>query len=324
MATSCARAGDTLGRPPAARRRTAALYGISLIEAVLCMAMLAVFVLPITLVLQNSSANSRTVSIQEARQIAFARILHDIEPERLDFYTAYNQSTIQTITVTGGITIPYITKVDDGNSNAFKRRVHVFLCQETSGATCTPLSSEYSYTQNYLLDEIRIDCGNTTAGLIDDAGQMWAPDSAYDPTTNKIRAGVHTFSSRATTAGNIANVSSINDPLYNSYTQSTTTLGNTVEYRFDVDSGNYIVQLYFVELGAATTRNIDVSLEGTIPSAPSMTNFNAYTAAGNRNLRAVVRSLPVTVSDGVLNVVLTVKTSGQAAQVSAIAVRRVP
>jgi hypothetical protein len=295
--------------------------GISLIEVLLCIVLLASFTLPMALLLQRSGVNSRGVELNTARQVVFNRILNDIDPENPDFYNTYNKAAMQTITV-NGLTIPYITKVDDANSNALKRRVHIYLYRNSTDALSAPY---YSYTVNYNLDELRIDCGETTLGRIDDSGQVWSPDIQYDPTTNKTHAGWNTAGAgAATTAGTVVNVSTTNNPNYTTYRRAGTTIGNNFEYRFDVDNANYVVRLYFAELSASTTRTLDVSVEGSVPTNPNMSNFNAYTAAGSTNLKAVVRSIPVTVTDGTLNVIVTTKTTGQEPRLMAIVLRRAP
>jgi hypothetical protein len=294
--------------------------GISLIEILLCLALLGFTIVPVTVLIQSVGNTNKVFFSQKVKTTVLNSILRNIDPENIDFYNSYNKTTMQTVTV-NGLTVPYITKVDDSNSNALKHRLYVYLYNSVNDSLTSPL---FEYSNDYYLDELHIDCGESTLGLVDSSDQLWSPDIQYDPTTNKTHAGWYTAGSgAASTAATISNVSTTNNPIYTSYRAAGSTSGNTFEYRFDVDNGNYVVQLYFAELSGSTTRTLDVSVEGVVPSIPNMTNFNAYATANNTNQRAVIRTIPVTVYDGTLNLVVTTKTTGQAARLQGLVLRRV-
>ncbi|RDC63891.1 malectin domain-containing carbohydrate-binding protein [Adhaeribacter pallidiroseus] len=70
---------------------------------------------------------------------------------------------------------------------------------------------------------------------------------------------------------------------------------NYFTYRVPVTNGKYLVQLYFVESSKTrpNTREFDVKLEGQIV----LPNFDIYAAANGKN-KTIVRSFPVTITDG--------------------------
>ena len=82
---------------------------------------------------------------------------------------------------------------------------------------------------------------------------------------------------------------------------NTLTPPNNMQWEFPVPAGDYLVNLYFVEnwTGAQTPgiRVFDVEVEGVL----ALDDYDIYVAAGNSNA-ALVESIPVTVTDGTLDV----------------------
>ena len=71
------------------------------------------------------------------------------------------------------------------------------------------------------------------------------------------------------------------------------------KYRIPVKNGSYLVRLYFVELNknGKNQREFDIKLEGKL----IFNNFDIYEAAHGM-YKAIVREIPVTISDGLVNI----------------------
>jgi hypothetical protein len=102
------------------------------------------------------------------------------------------------------------------------------------------------------------------------------------------------------------------DPLY-----LTVRSGSSFSYSLPTENGAFTVKLHFAECeyAAAGQRKINVSLNG----ASVLSNFDIFTAAGGGN-RAVVKSFPVTVTAGTLNVSFASAIAGGNAVLSGIEV----
>ncbi len=110
--------------------------------------------------------------------------------------------------------------------------------------------------------------------------------------------------------------STVNDALY-----QTERYGN-FSYNFPVTNGAYVVELHFAEIyfglsgggsgGGVGSRVFNVSIEGT----PALTNFDIFAEAGPAN--ALIKTFPITVTDGTLNIQFTNVVNN--AKVSAIAI----
>ncbi|QNF35583.1 T9SS type A sorting domain-containing protein [Adhaeribacter swui] len=95
-----------------------------------------------------------------------------------------------------------------------------------------------------------------------------------------------------------ADYNSLNQAMYQTEWTSTRTgpgRNNYFIYRVPVKNGKYLVQLFFVESdkNGSNQREFDVRIEGDVV----LPNFDIYAAASGKN-RAIVRSFPVTVTDG--------------------------
>jgi hypothetical protein len=152
-------------------------------------------------------------------------------------------------------------------------------------ATATPTPNNL-----YLL---RVNAGG--AAYTDPQGNQWQADRAfgagpwgYDGASAAVGATTHA----------IANTTS--DPLYQSDRRWSNTEG-TARYRFTVPNGSYQVILHFAEgdYNAVNQRVFAVKIEGTTRLA----GYDIYAQAGHDS--ATMQSFTVSVSDGVLNIVLT-------------------
>jgi len=135
----------------------------------------------------------------------------------------------------------------------------------------------------------------------DNGGEDWSADNYFD--------GGSTYSS----VKSIANTS--DDELYH-----TERYGN-FSYDFPVSNGDYTVNLHFAEIyfglagggsdGGVGSRVFNVNIEG---GGEELTNYDIFADVGPG--AAVIKSFPVTVSDGELNIVFTTVTNN--AKISAI------
>jgi len=207
---------------------------------------------------------------------------------RQDYYTAFHDTTMETTLVESGQTLPIMNVMDVTNSDAFTKVAALYYYTNTTDSTNSPKSSMAEYKTT---DVVRMRCGSTSTYL-DSADQLWWGDQAYDVT--KKQPGYSVAGTTATSATTITNAPN-DQALFKSYRESSTGL----DYRFDVPTGDYNVQLYFSEVSsAANTRLMDIVLEGTTVA----TAYNPWAAIGSVNGRANIQSYDVTVSDGVLNI----------------------
>lgn len=132
--------------------------------------------------------------------------------------------------------------------------------------------------------EIRIDSGATT-GRTDSNGKSWSADTGFVGGTALDRGAI-------TISG------TTNQFIYQTERYSMT------GYNVAVPNGTYTVNLHFAETYSGITgagqRLFSVGIEGTTV----LTNFDIFADAGGAN-KADVKSFPVTVSDGQLNITFT-------------------
>lgn len=283
--------------------------GVSLVEILLAMALVSLMTLPLTLILQGTSDTTKKSAVQMTRNLLLMGLVGSIDPESPDFISRYNDAGMQTITESG-TDIAYMRKTDTSNSDNLNKQIHVFMYKDPTDATT---SSMHKLTHSFFLDEIRIDVG-ASQGFQDSANRIWTEDSEYDA-TNKVPGYVSGGTTGSNTGVSIVNTD--NDTLYHTYRQ-----GATLSYSFDVPNGNYTVKLYFAELdatinGGANRRRADISIEGSTV----LSNYSPYEATGSTG-KANIRVFDTSVSDGVLNVVITRSgSSNQNPRLAAIAVR---
>jgi len=157
---------------------------------------------------------------------------------------------------------------------------------------------------------IRVDAGASTPYVSSASGLTWAADRLY-------AAGGYGYVSWAagTATSSAGPVTNTNDPtLY-----LTERYGPTVGYDFTVPNGPATVTFYWAEtyFSTAGQRVFSVSING----APVETNLDLYTAAGGKNV-AYVASFPVTVTTGLISILMT--ASANNATIQAISVQAGP
>jgi hypothetical protein len=285
--------------------------GATLVEALFLIGFMAVFTLPMFLILGQNADTQAASSFQFTRDVVLNSLMDQIDADNPNFTGDYNDSTIQTLTV-GSVTIPYLRKVDVSNSNTFLRRIHFYTYRSPTDAITAPATQQ---TRDYAIEELNIDVGNTSQYEIDPLLTSWVPDLAYNA-SNKV-PGFVSGGSIASISNNITNTS-LHDEIYQTYRT-----GTPLSYRFDVANGPYTVQLYFVEpstsVNASNNRRlIDITIEESVV----LTGFSPFEVLTSANT-GHIRVFDTTVSDGALNVVLSRSaSSNQDPVLSAITVIR--
>ncbi len=170
-----------------------------------------------------------------------------------------------------------------------------FTATTVSGSTATPTATR-STAPGY---ETRVNAGG--AAYVDTQGQVWQADQAYTSGGWGYSGG-----SVYATGATIGNTS--DSRLYQSEHWGMTS------YKFSVPNGTYEVALHFAEIfcSGSNCRVFSVALG----NVPVLTDLDLYKVAG-RN-KAYVRTVTTAVSDGVLSINFTARTSS--AKISAIRV----
>jgi prepilin-type N-terminal cleavage/methylation domain-containing protein len=295
--------------------------GFSLLELLLVLSILAISVIPVTLLTGQAATSNKQVLISSGRSIVMDSLASEMSVERADFNTQFNNNAKITTISESGQTIPYLRKVDTSNSNVFKRTVYSYIYNNTADADNNALLKT---TTVQMQNELRLRCGSSS-GLIDSAGQEWNGDAqAYDAAS---KTGGYVTGSSGNAGSNIVdivNTSGNDDALFQYYREGT---GSTnVDYQFDVENADYIVKLYFAEVNATVTgsapnrRLMDIYMEGNLQNS---TAYSPYETTGGSN-RGNIQAYKVTVSDGTLNVSIRRNaSSNHDARISGIVLRKV-
>ncbi len=140
----------------------------------------------------------------------------------------------------------------------------------------------------------RIDCGKTDVGYsyVDPLGNTWARDEFFNASNTNV-----TTVTTAITGTSIPEI-------YKSFHSKQRTSSTPLKYEFPVTNGNYEVRLHFAETSASGTlagyRKFNVLLEGSNVLA----NIDVFAEAGGQ-YKALVKTLPAAISDGVLTLDFT-------------------
>jgi Tfp pilus assembly protein PilV len=273
--------------------------GISLVEVLLTLTLMAATILPLIVLISQNAQISRSTYIQSTRSLFQANASSQMDPLRSDYYTQFNDTTMTTSLSESGQTIPYMAKVDTTNSDTFKKKSYLYTYSSIDDAVNAPRTIHNIFQT---ASTFRLRCGRNDS-LMDSSNQFWTGDgNAYDG--SKKQPGYVTGSS-GTTGSNvvdIVNTSSVDDGLFQYYREGT---GSTnVDYKFDVPNGNYLISLYFAELNASVTgsapnrRLMDIYIEGTLQNSSA---YSPYETTGG-SYRGNIQPFEVTVSDNVLNI----------------------
>lgn len=294
--------------------------GFSLIEVLLCLTMMSLVMVPFMMILGQTMKVSRGVYIQSTRGLFLSSAADQMDASRSDYYTVFNDSSMNTNLSESGQTLPYRTTVDTTNSDTFKRTAYLYSYDTTSDATASPHYIVPLYSASSVF---RLRCGNTAA-LIDTSGQEWMGDAtAYDVTKKQPGYVTGTSGTAGSSVVDIVNTTGTDDALFQYYREGN---GSTnVDYSFDVPNGDYTVFLYFAELGGTITgvapnrRLMDIYLEGALANS---TAYSPYETTGGAS-KANIQYYDVTVADAVLNLSLRRNaSSNNDARISGIVIKK--
>ncbi|MCX8094419.1 MAG: GH116 family glycosyl hydrolase, partial [Candidatus Goldbacteria bacterium] len=228
--------------------------------------------------LTDGILNITTTNITDNPKFSAIEIL---DPSVLCTATATRTGTpptsTRTITMTQTRTItPYYSATSTGTNTPYLSPTITITRTISPTPTITPS-----------ITPIRVNCGGPQ---YNDGINIWLADQAY------VTGGWGYVNAGAVgTTADAINGTTL-DTLYQSERYAT-----NLEYRFTIPNGQYQVNLKFVEMywTANGSRVFSVALEGTTV----ITNLDIYATVGHDY--AYDRSFIVTVSDGILNIVLT-------------------
>src|SRR5689334_18001601 len=112
--------------------------GISLVEVLLILSLMAATILPFTLLISQNAQISRGTYIQSTRSLFQANADSHIDPLRSDYYTQFNDTTMTTSLSESGQTIPYMVKMDTTNSDIFKKTAYLYTYNNATDAVSSP------------------------------------------------------------------------------------------------------------------------------------------------------------------------------------------
>lgn len=273
--------------------------GISLVEVLLILSLMAATILPFTLLISQNAQISRGTYIQSTRSLFQANSDSQMDPLRSDYYTQFNDTTMTTSLSESGQTIPYMVKVDTTNSDIFKKTAHLYTYNNTTDAVSSPRTI---HTIFQTANTFRLRCGSNNS-LMDSSKQLWVGDgNAYDVTKKQPGYVTGISGTTGSSATDIVNTAGVDDGLFQYYREGT---GSTnVDYKFDVPNGDYLVSLYFSEVNASVTgsapnrRLMDLYIESTLQNSSA---YSPYETTGG-SYKGNIQPFEVTVSDSVLDI----------------------
>lgn len=272
--------------------------GFFLLEVLMSITMLALIILPFTLMTTQSGQVARLSYIQSTRTILLNSLKNELAPGDPNFVANYTDGSMNTGVTDSGQVVPSQVVADTttaGATTSMKRSTHFYLYNNSTDATNAP---RYSSTVVQYPKVIRQRM--ESSGLIDTVNQYWWPDSTLYSNGNKIPGKLAAYSGSGT-GSDITNTSGTDDALFQAIKYA-----NPFNFSADVENGAYTVKLYFAEYWApnnATTnrRLFNIYLEGikvntTGPYSPYENTGGSY--------RAIIQMYDVNVTDGTLNISL--------------------
>ncbi len=291
--------------PSRKRDNPNAQAGFSLVEVLLIISMLSAIIIPFTLIMTQTAQTSRGGYLQSTRSILLNSLKDEINPDEPNFVSRFTDSSMNTSVSESGQTIPYRRVVDTTNSGAttsMKRTTDFYLYNNSTDATSSP---RYKTTLIQYAKVLRYRFGDYTNSLIDNCGRNWFGDYYLYDATNKI-AGMTASYSTASVSDDIVNTTGNDDALFQNYRYAP-----TINFSADVENGAYTVKMYFAETwnainGTTSTRRFNIYLEGV--KMNTYGPYSPYEATGAL-YTADVKSYDVNVTDGVLNLTLSIDSS---------------
>jgi Tfp pilus assembly protein PilV len=134
--------------------------GISLLEILLMMGLLAMIILPFTLLMSQNAQLSRSLYIQSTRSLFQSSASDQMDPLRSDYYTQFNNTTMATSLSESGQVIPFIIQVDTINSDIFKKTAYLYTYNNITDSVNAPRTIHKMFQVS---DTFRLRCGNSNA-----------------------------------------------------------------------------------------------------------------------------------------------------------------
>lgn len=272
--------------------------GFSLVEVLMCIAMLAMITLPFALMTTQTGQMARAGYMQSTRTILMNSLKSELANGDPNFVANYTDGSMNTGVIDSGQTMPYRVAVDNttvGATTSMKRTTHFYIYTDATDATNAPRYTS-TYVQAPKVMRLRMASGD----IIDNLNRYWWGDNNLYNSGNKIPGKLGAYTVNASGA-DIPNTTGNDDALFQSNKYA-----NPFNFSADVENGAYTVKLYFAEMwgGTNTTTNrrlFNIYLEGVKvntegPYSPMESTGGLY--------RADIRMYDVNVTDGVLNVSL--------------------
>lgn len=296
---------DGFGSVEPLMRRHKAQGGFSLIEVLMCLTMMALIMLPFTILMTQTGQVTRGAYLQSTRTILLNSLKSELSPGDPSFATTFTDGSMNTTVTDTGQTMPYMRVVDTttaGATNSLKRTTLFYLYTNSSDATSAP---RYKTDMVQYPKVFRIRFGLST-GVIDADNRYWYGDGTLYNSANKIPGQLASYSTSNYSGNDILNTSNNDDLIY----QPERTVG-TDNFYADVANGAYTVKIYMCETtpgrNATNSRRVmNFYLEGIKVNTDGP--YSTYESTGGTNF-AEVKMYDVNVTDGTLNFTCSVDSS---------------
>jgi hypothetical protein len=270
--------------------------GVSLVECLFSLAIMAAFLVPISVSLMQGNAYHRNQKYAHSRDLIISSRQDQLATPLNTFTSLFDSSNLNVSQ--SNRSISSLVEVDTANSTVFNRKWYLYIYNPgKSGASWSD-----AITMNTQVGVFYLDVGNTTAAATDALGNAWSTDAAYG-NTDKVAGTVTGYSGSVPTASTNDITNTTSDAIYQTARQ-----GADLRYNIPVENGMYYVEFHATEWNAAITaaspnrRRMDLYLELISDTdTPVGTSLSPRETMGAANL-AVAYRYPVTVSDGLLNI----------------------
>ena len=183
---------------PVLKQRFQGASGVSLIEVMLIMLLMASTVMPYMVMVNQLRQTAKSGFVQSSRSLLVNSRLAETSPQIPTFQTTFNDGSNQTVQESGD-NIPTLRKADATNSNIFQRQSYLYL-YNTAGSSVLAKTLSFQNTDVYRL------AVNKTQNTVDNADNYWATDfgtTLYN-SGNRIPAPLAGMSPTGSTSGLIS------------------------------------------------------------------------------------------------------------------------